>query len=134
MLLLLIIIISSILTPENLSNYELLGILCIKFYYLEDDYGARVIPKPNGFNSSINIKCFNMYNILIIFSKGCNKRNFFGWQKLWIVGMASYIAYAIAAWAFMYLSIAIISSLRETAIIFALPLSFFFLKEKLDII
>jgi uncharacterized membrane protein len=42
------------------------------------------------------------------------------------------MAYAIVVWACLYQPIAVISSLRETSILFAILLGFFFLKEKLN--
>ena len=50
-----------------------------------------------------------------------------------IGGTASYAAYAIVVWACLYLPIAVVSSLRETSILFAVLLGVFFLKEKINL-
>ena len=55
-----------------------------------------------------------------------------GKKLFFIGGTASYMAYAIVVWACLYQPIAVVSSLRETSIIFAILLGFFFLKEKLN--
>ena len=48
-------------------------------------------------------------------------------------GTASYLAYSIVVWGCLYLPIAVVSSLRETSILFAVILGMFFLKEKISI-
>jgi drug/metabolite transporter (DMT)-like permease len=50
-----------------------------------------------------------------------------------IGGSASFIAYAIVVWACLFLPIAVVSSIRETSIIFAMLLGIFCLKEKFNL-
>ena len=50
-----------------------------------------------------------------------------------IGGTASYVAYGIVVWACLYLPIAVVSSLREASILFAVLLGLFFLKEKINL-
>jgi drug/metabolite transporter (DMT)-like permease len=49
-------------------------------------------------------------------------------------GTASYAAYGIVVWACLFLPIAVVSSVRETSILFAILLGIFFLKEKINLI
>ena len=56
-----------------------------------------------------------------------------GKMYFFIGGTASYAAYAIVVWACLYLPIAVVSSLRETSILFAVLLGVFFLKEKINL-
>ena len=51
-----------------------------------------------------------------------------------IGGGASFVAYAIATWAFTQAPIALVTALRETSIVFALLIGVFFLKERLDLL
>ena len=46
-------------------------------------------------------------------------------------GTASYLAYVIVLWACLHAPVAIISSLRETSLLFAIILGAVFLKEKI---
>jgi drug/metabolite transporter (DMT)-like permease len=48
-------------------------------------------------------------------------------------GTASYAAYGIVVWACLFLPIAVVSSIRETSILFAILLGIFFLKEKINL-
>ena len=49
-------------------------------------------------------------------------------------GTAAYAAYGIVVWACLFLPIAVVSSIRETSILFAILLGLFFLKEKINLI
>ena len=106
----------------------------IASYSLVDGYGARVTQNPIGFYSImtlINGLLFCAYARWIekdIIKKVVNN----GKNLFFIGGTASYMAYAIVVWACLYQPIAVVSSLRETSIIFAILLGFFFLKEKLN--
>jgi len=108
----------------------------IASYSIVDGYGARVTQNPIGFYSTmtlINGLIFYFYAkwkdrdiIKRIFISG--KRSFF------IGGTASYAAYGIVVWACLFLPIAVVSSIRETSILFAILLGLFFLKEKINLI
>ena len=55
--------------------------------------------------------------------------------KLFLIGGgASFVAYAIATWAFTQAPIALVTALRETSIAFALLIGVVFLKERLDLL
>ena len=108
----------------------------IASYSIVDGYGARVTQNPIGFYSTmtlINGLIFYFYAkwkdrdiIKRIFISG--KRSFF------IGGTASYAAYGIVVWACLFLPIAVVSSIRETSILFPILLGLFFLKEKINLI
>ena len=57
-----------------------------------------------------------------------------GKRSFFIGGTASYAAYGIVVWACLFLPIAVVSSIRETSILFAILLGLFFLKEKINLI
>ena len=56
-----------------------------------------------------------------------------GKTSFFIGGTASYLAYGIVVWGCLYLPIAVVSSLRETSILFAVIFGIFLLKEKISI-
>ena len=162
---LLIVIVTFVFLSEKLSNFEIVGVLCISIslilygakislqsktnlkgflfalitgcfiasYSLVDGYGARIDQNPISFYSSLTILNGLLYLLFsIFFQKGILKKILTDGKKyFWIGGTASFGAYAIVVWACVYLPIAVVSSLRETSIIFALILSALFLKEKL---
>ena len=107
----------------------------IASYSLVDGYGARVTQNPVGFYSVTTI-----INGLIFYvfarwkEKEILKRIILsGKMYFFIGGTASYVAYGIVVWACLYLPIAVVSSLRETSILFAVLLGLFFLKEKINL-
>ena len=165
---LIIILVSYFFLNEEVSFYEILGIILISFsliiyglkqflnnksslkgfnlaiitgffiasYSIVDGYGARVTQNPVGFFSVmtlINVLIFYLFAqfndkhiIKKIIDNG--KRSFF------VGGAASFSAYGIVVWACLYLPIAVVSSIRETSILFAILLGFFFLKERINLI
>jgi drug/metabolite transporter (DMT)-like permease len=56
------------------------------------------------------------------------------WRTILIGGAASFIAYAIVVYAFSQASIALVTALRETSIIFAMLIGVLALGEKMSII
>jgi drug/metabolite transporter (DMT)-like permease len=54
--------------------------------------------------------------------------------SFFVGGTASFAAYGIVVWACLFLPIAVVSSVRETSILFAILLGIFFLKEKINLI
>ena len=51
-----------------------------------------------------------------------------------IGGSVSFMAYVLVIWSFTMAPIALVTALRETSIVFALPLGVFALNERLDLI
>lgn len=107
----------------------------IASYSLVDGHGARIAQNPIGFYSFLTIiNAFFYFLYSIYFYKGILKKLLNeGKTIFWIGGSASYVAYAIVVWACIYLPIAVVSSLRETSILFAIILSKLFLKEKITL-
>jgi len=56
-----------------------------------------------------------------------------GKLSFFVGGTASYAAYGIVVWACLFLPIAVVSSIRETSILFAILLGIFLLKEKINL-
>jgi len=56
------------------------------------------------------------------------------WRFALGAGGASFLAYAMATWAFTVAPIALVAALRETSIIFALLLGVVGLKERMDLL
>ena len=107
----------------------------IASYSLVDGYGARVTQNPVGFYSVTTIvNGFIFYVFARWKEKEILKRIILsGKMYFFIGGTASYVAYGIVVWACLYLPIAVVSSLRETSILFAVLLGVFFLKEKINL-
>ena len=106
----------------------------IASYSIVDGHGARVTKNPVGFFSSMTLinalifYCFARWKERQIIKKifAGDKISFF------VGGAASYLAYGIVVWACLYLPIVVVSSVRETSILFAVFLGLLFLKEKLN--
>jgi drug/metabolite transporter (DMT)-like permease len=106
----------------------------IASYSIVDGHGARVTQNPVGFFSSMTL-----INALIFYcfarwkERQIIKKIFVGEKiSFFVGGAASYLAYGIVVWACLYLPIAVVSSVRETSILFAVFLGLLFLKEKLN--
>ena len=70
-----------------------------------------------------------------LYFPGTLKRVIYEGKKSFLIGgAASYTAYAIVVWACLFFPIAVVSSIRETSILFALLLGIWFLKEKFNLI
>ena len=107
----------------------------IASYSLVDGYGARVTQNPVGFYSVTTIVNGFIFYIFARWKEKeiLNRIILSGKIYFFIGGTASYAAYAIVVWACLYLPIAVVSSLRETSILFAVLLGVFFLKEKINL-
>ena len=165
---LIIISISFSFFEENVSFYEVVGILLISLsliiyglkqflnndtnikgfslalitgcfiasYSIVDGYGARITQNPIGFYSSMTlINGLIFYFFAKLKDREIIKKIFFrGKLSFFVGGAASYAAYGIVVWACLFLPIAVVSSIRETSILFAILLGLFFLKEKINTI
>ena len=107
----------------------------IASYSLVDGYGARVTQNPVGFYSVTTVLNGLIFYVFARWKeKEILKRIILsGKMYFFIGGTASYVAYGIVVWACLYLPIAVVSSLRETSILFAVLLGLFFLKEKINL-
>jgi drug/metabolite transporter (DMT)-like permease len=67
-----------------------------------------------------------------IFHRQSLKRVVFDGKKMFLVGgTASYVAYVLVLWACLHAPVAIVSSLRETSVIFAMFLGVILLGERI---
>ena len=107
----------------------------IASYSLVDGYGARVTQNPVGFYSVTTIVNGFIFYVFARWKEKeiLNRIILSGKMYFFIGGTASYMAYGIVVWACLYLPIAVVSSLRETSILFAVLLGLFFLKEKINL-
>lgn len=124
-------------SKDNLKGFlfSIITGIFIALYSIVDGYGARISQNPIGFYSSLTILnaiFFLIYSI--IFQKGKIRKLFYEGRSIFFIGgTSSYVAYGIVVWACVYLPIAVVSSLRETSILFVLLFSTFLLKEKLTL-
>ena len=108
----------------------------ISLYSMADGMGARINEDAISYYSMMTIANGIVFAIFIkIFHPLKFKNVFFEGRNVFIIGgSASYIAYLIVVWACISTPIAIVSSLRECSVIFALILGIFFLKEKFTLV
>jgi len=122
----------------NLKGFSLAVITgCfIASYSIVDGYGARVTQNPIGFYSSMTlINGFLFYLFARWKDRGIINRIFTKEKMSFFVGgTASFAAYGIVVWACLFLPIAVVSSIRETSILFAILLGMIFLYEKINLI
>lgn len=107
----------------------------IASYSMVDAIGARISMNPVSFFGMMTV--FNSLLTAIyfaIFHKYAFKKLLTNGKKLfWVGGNASYIAYVLVLWACLHAPVAVISSLRETSVLFAMFLGIVFLRERLSI-
>ena len=110
----------------------------ISCYSITDGFGGKVSLSP--INYTAWLMTFNAtvtFPILLVIMKKTDalKKVFTKGKKIFFVGgPLSYTAYATVVWAFTHSPVPLVAALRETSIIFALLIGYFFLKEKLNLI
>ena len=107
----------------------------IASYSLMDGFGARIANAPITYFAWVAVLNAIIYGIIISFVRPnilslCIEK---GKKMFFLGGASSFLAYTLVVWAFTKSSIALVSALRETSIIFALLIGFIFLKEKLNL-
>ena len=113
--------------------YALVTGFFIMGYSITDGYGARA---SNSFLSYMSWSFILNATIFPIILKINNKSEVItkvfkeGKKIFFIGGTISYIVYGIVVWSFTQAPIALVTTLRETSIIFALLIGILFLKEK----
>ena len=124
-----------------LKNYKILynslatGVF-IGIYSVVDGYGARISMSAISYMSWVFIFSALFFPIILRFRKQKNilkKTLTEGKVVFWVGGFFSYIAYVITVWAFTKAPIPMVSALRESSIIFAIFIGYFYLKEKINI-
>ena len=135
------VILIGLFSKSVLKNYKILytslatGVF-IGMYSVVDGYGARISMSAISYMSWVFIISALLFPIVLKFRKQKNilkKTLTEGKVVFWVGGFFSYIAYVIAVWAFTKASIPMVSALRESSIIFAIFIGYFYLKEKINI-
>jgi drug/metabolite transporter (DMT)-like permease len=124
-----------------LKNYKILytslatGVF-IGIYSVVDGYGARLSMSAISYMSWVFIFSALFFPVVLKFRKQKNilrKTLTEGKFVFWIGGFFSYVAYVITVWAFTKAPIPMVSALRESSIIFAIFIGYFYLKEKISL-
>ena len=124
-----------------LKNYKILynslatGVF-IGIYSVVDGYGARISMSAISYMSWVFIFSALFFPIILRFRKQKNilkKTLTEGKVVFWVGGFFSYIAYVITVWAFTKAPIPTVSALRESSIIIAIFIGYFYLKEKINL-
>jgi len=134
------VIFIGLFSKSVLKNYKILysslatGIF-IGIYSVVDGYGARLSMSAISYMSWVFIFSALIFPIVLKFRKQKNilkKTLTEGKVIFWVGGFFSYIAYVITVWAFTKAPIPMVSALRESSIIFAILIGYFYLKEKIN--
>ena len=107
--------------------------LFIASYSMVDALGARATGSALMFYSSMTtLNVLLMITYSGIFHRQSLKRVVFEGKKMFLVGgTASYVAYVLVLWACLHAPVALVSSLRETSVIFAMFLGVILLGERI---
>lgn len=126
----------------RLANAELTGLMLacatgcfIAGYSVVDAIGTRIAGSAIAF---YGVSTFSSAILLAIYLHITNPGVLFSFHKearntLIYGGTASYLAYVIVLWACLHAPVAIVSSLRETSLLFAIILGAVLLKEKITV-
>jgi len=107
----------------------------ISAYTIVDGTGTRIAQNAMIYFGMMSV-CNNLFLVAYFhrFHRGVITRVFTeGWRICLVGGSASFIAYAIVLWACLSTPIALVSSLRETSVLFAVGLGALFLGERLTL-
>jgi len=135
------VIFIGLFSKSVLKNYKILytslatGVF-IGIYSVVDGYGARISMSAISYMSWVFIFSALFFPIVLKFRKQKNilrKTLTEGKIIFWVGGFFSYIAYVITVWAFTKAPIPMVSALRESSIIFAIFIGYFYLKEKISL-
>ena len=134
------IMLIGLFSKSVIKNYKILytslatGIF-IGIYSIIDGYGARASGSAISYMSWVFILSALIFPLVLRFR---NQKNILrktlseGKTIFWLGGFFSYIAYVITVWAFTKAPIPIVSALRESSILVAMFIGYFFLKEKIN--
>ncbi|MEL0116134.1 MAG: DMT family transporter [Pelagibacteraceae bacterium] len=134
------IMLIGLFSKSVIKNYKILytslatGIF-IGIYSIVDGYGARASGSAVSYMSWVFILSALIFPIVLrirnqknILKKTLTEGKFI----FWIGGFFSYLAYMITVWAFTKAPIPIVSALRESSILIAIFIGYFYLKEKIN--
>jgi drug/metabolite transporter (DMT)-like permease len=126
----------------RLANAELTGLMLacatgcfIAGYSVVDAIGTRIAGSAIAF---YGVSTFSSAILFAIYLQITNPGVLFSFHKearrtLIFGGTASYLAYVIVLWACLHAPVAVVSSLRETSLLFAIILGAVLLKEKITV-
>jgi len=126
----------SVLKDYKILYTSLATGLFIGIYSVVDGYGARISMSAVSYMSWVFIFSALFFPIVLKLRKQKNilkKTLTEGKVVFWVGGFFSYTAYVITVWAFTKAPIPMVSALRESSIIFAIFIGYFYLKEKINI-
>ena len=134
------VIFIGLFSKSVIKNYKILytslatGIF-IGIYSVFDGYGARISMSAISYMSWVFILSALFFSIVLKLRKQKNilkKTLTEGKFIFWVGGFLSYLAYVITVWAFTKAPIPMVSALRESSIIIAIFIGYFYLKEKIN--
>jgi len=120
----------------KIVKYSLITGFFIGLYSIIDGYGARVSLSAISYMSWGFILSSILFPILLKINKYDNIfKNIINDGKaiFWIGGSISYLVYGVVIWGFTKAPIPMVSALRESSIVFAIFIGFFFLDEKINL-
>jgi len=120
----------------KIVKYSLITGIFIGLYSIIDGYGARVSLSAISYMSWGFILSSILFPILLKINKYDNIfKNIINDGKaiFWIGGSISYLVYGVVIWGFTKAPIPMVSALRESSIVFAIFIGFFFLNEKISL-
>ena len=120
----------------KIVKYSLITGIFIGLYSIIDGYGARVSLSAISYMSWGFILSSILFPILLKINKYDNIfKNIINDGKaiFWIGGSISYLVYGVVIWGFTKAPIPVVSALRESSIVFAIFIGFFFLDEKINL-
>ena len=126
----------SVLKNNKILYTSLTTGVFIGIYSVIDGHGARISMSAISYMSWVFICSALFFPIVLKFRKQKNilkKTLNEGKVIFWVGGFFSYVAYVITVWAFTKAPIPMVSALRESSIIFAIFIGYFYLKEKINI-
>ena len=107
----------------------------IGIYSVVDGQGARISGSAISYMSWVFVFSALFFPIILHFRKQKNilkKTLTKGKSVFWIGGTFSYLAYVITVWAFTKAPVPMVTALRESSIIFAIFIGYFYLKDKVN--
>jgi uncharacterized membrane protein len=107
----------------------------IGIYSVVDGQGARISGSAISYMSWVFVFSALFFPVVLHFRKQKNilkKTLTKGKAVFWIGGTFSYLAYVVTVWAFTKAPVPMVSALRESSIIFAIFIGYFYLKDKIN--
>tara|TARA_B100000795_G_C22748620_1_gene418402 strand:- start:221 stop:1063 length:843 start_codon:yes stop_codon:yes gene_type:complete len=135
------VILIGVFSKSVIKNYKILYTslatgLFIGIYSVVDGHGARISDSAISYMSWVFILSALIFPLVLRLRKQKNilkKTLTEGKKVFWIGGFFSYVAYVITVWAFTKAPIPMVSALRESSILVALFIGYFYMREKINL-